>query len=114
MVEAFKMDKVYRESDEYKLWVDLIKKDAPHLPLPIIENCIIAHKLQPDAYKKDKQANTIMKEPFKMPENKGEVVVTDAVKITDLTDDIVKQREAFWEKHSPKEDSGVTIEEVEV
>jgi hypothetical protein len=110
---AFKMDTEYRNSDEYKTWVECIKKDAPHLPLPIIEKCIIAHKMAPDAYKKDRDAKRIMKEPIKMPENKGEIVVDDAVKVTELTDDIIKQREDFWEKHTPKEASSITIEEVE-
>ena len=111
---VFNMDTEYRNSDEYKEWVEMIRKEAPHLPLPVIEKCIICHKMSPDAYKKDKQAKQIMKEPIKMPVNKGEIVVDDAVKVGDLTDDIISQRQAFWDKHTPKEEtSDCTIEEIE-
>jgi hypothetical protein len=119
MAEAFKMNQEYRGSDEYKEWVRLIQRDAPHLPIGMIEYAIIAHKTQPDAYKKDKQAKKLMSEPIKQPKNAGEIVVNDAIAIGDATDDILKQREAFFKEHNITEEAEFipkslpAIEEVE-
>lgn len=112
MAEQFKMDQAYRDTDEYKGFVEAIKKEAPHLPLALIETAIIAHKTMPNFYKTDKQHKQVLSSPFKPPKNKGEIVV-NAISVSDLTEDIVKQREEFWAKHMPKIEDTTTIEEIE-
>ena len=112
MAEQFKMDTSYRQTEEYKLFMASIKKDVPWIPQALAEACIIAHKTDPTAYKKDKHAKSVFQKPIEPPKNKGEIVVDKAVQVGDVTDDIVKQRDEFWEKHTPKEET-TTIEEVE-
>jgi hypothetical protein len=119
MAETFKMDMAYRNSQEYKEWVKEIKKEAPYLPIGLIEYAIIAHKTNPNYYKQDKNHKKILAEPIKPPKNAGEVVIKDAIHIGDLTEDIIKQREEFFEKHYISEQaefipkSTQAIEEVE-
>lgn len=113
MTETFKMDNAYRQTDEYKAFMEIIKKDAPWMPDGLAEYCIIAHKSDPQAYKKAKNAKKILSEPIKQPVHKGEVVIHDAIQVGELTPEIEKQREEFWEKYAPKEESLATIQEVE-
>jgi len=108
---TFKMDNEYRQSDEYKQFMEAIKKENPFIPQALAEYCIIAHKTQPDAYKKDKQAKEIMKQPIKPPKNAGEIVLSDAIQVGNMTPEIEKQRDEFWAKHIPKNDTP-QIEEV--
>lgn len=107
----FKMDSTYRGSEEYKTFVEAIRKENPYMPLPLIETAIIAHKQDPQAYKKDKDYKKVMATEIKPPENKGEVVIKDAIKIGDLTEDIIKQREEWVKKYQPE--PSATVEEVE-
>jgi hypothetical protein len=114
---SFKMDNAYRQTDEYKGFFEAIQKEAPWMPLPLIEGCIIAHKMDPQAYKKDKEAKKIMSKEIRPPQNKGEII-QDNVQIGEVTDDILKQRQEFFEKHGISEEaefipkSTATIEEV--
>lgn len=112
MAEQFKMDNAYRDSEEYKEFINYIKKDAPWLPQALAEYCIIAHKQDAQAYKKDKQSKKVLSTPLKPPKNAGEVCVGDAIKVGELTNDIIKQREEFEAKYMPKEEL-TTIQEVE-
>lgn len=112
---AFKMDNNYRSTDEYKLLMKQIREMAPWLPDYLCEVIIIADKTNPDAFKKDKEGKKILKMDLKPPKYKGEVTL-DNVLIGELTPEIEKQREEFWEKHTPKQEQSAlpTIEEVEV
>lgn len=119
MVEqGFKMDKTYRGSQEYKDYMAMILKDAPWLPTGLAEYCIIAHKQDPQAYKKDKHSKKILAEPLTPPTNAGEIVVDNHVHVGELTDDILEQRREFFEKHGLSEEvefiPKTTIEEVQV
>lgn len=115
----FKFDQAYRETEEYKEFMEVIRKDNPWMPQALAEACIIAHKNDPQAYKKDPCHKKVLSQTIKPPENKGEVVV-NTVQVQDLTDDILKQRQDFFEKHGIKEEAEFipkptsTIEEVEV
>ena len=101
--EVFKMNQEYRQSEEYKTLIKNIKTDCPWLPQSLCEYAIISHKTNPQAYKKDKNAKNIMKEPAKQPTNDGEIVVKDAIEIGELTNDIIEQRNEFFQKHMIKE-----------
>lgn len=115
---VFKFDSAYRETEEYKEFMDAIKKENPWMPQALAEACIIAHKNDPSAYKKDKDHKKVLSQTVKPPENKGEIVVNN-VQVQDLTHDILKQRADFYEKHGITEDAELipkplaTIEEVE-
>jgi hypothetical protein len=115
---SFNMDNAYRQTDEYKGFIEAIKKDAPWMPLPLMEGCIIAHKTDPQAYKKDKEAKKVMSKDIRPPQNKGEVVQKGKIQIGEVTDDILKQRQEFFEKHGISEEAEyipkgtATIEEV--
>lgn len=111
MSEVFKMDNAYRQTDEYKELVAMVQKDAPWMPLGLIEYAIIAHKTNPQYYKTDKNSKKILSTPLKQPIQMPGVVVHDAVKVGELTPEIEKQREEFWKKHTPQDLP--TIEEVE-
>lgn len=108
---AFKFDNEYRQTDEYKEFMEAIKKEAPWMPQGLAEACIIAHKTDPQAYKKDKNHKKVFSKPVEPPKYKGEVTL-DNVQVGELTPEIEKQREEFWKKHTPKEEM-TTIEEVE-
>lgn len=103
MAEAFSMTDDYRKSDEYKELLKEIQREAPHLPLYLCEMAIVFHKNNPNYYKTDKHHKKVLSEPIKPPKNSGEVVIADAIKVSDLTDDIVKQRQEFFEKHNISE-----------
>lgn len=107
----FKMNDEYRKSDEYAELMKHIKSDAPWMPQYVAEMCIIMHKTNPQAYKQDKRAKDVFKQPLKPPKNAGEVLVDGKIGITDLTEDIIKQREEFEEKYM-KVPELTTIEEV--
>lgn len=109
---TFQFDTAFRQTEEYKQLMEFIKKDVPWMPQALAEACIIAHKCTPQAYKADKNHKKVLAEPIKPPKNVGEIVINDAVKIGGLTDDIIKQRNAFWEKHIQQNEM-TTIEEVE-
>jgi hypothetical protein len=110
MAETFQMNEDYRKSDEYKTWVKEIQREAPHLPIPLIETAIIAHKTMPNFYKSDKNHKKVLSSTPQPPQNKGEIVV-DSVHISDLTQDIIKQRQEFDEKYLNQNQT--TIEEVQ-
>ena len=101
--DIFKMNQEYRQSDEYKLLLKNIRANCPWLPQSLCEYAIIAQKISPQAYKTDKNAKTIMKEPMKQPTNEGEILVKDAIEIGELNGDIIKQRCEFFQKHMIKE-----------
>jgi hypothetical protein len=110
LIMTFKFDSQYRQSQEYKDYIEAIKKDAPWMPLALAEACIIAHLNDPQAYKKDKQYKKVLSSTPQPPQNKGEIVV-DSVHISDLTQDIIKQRQEFDEKYLNQNQT--TIEEVQ-
>lgn len=107
---TFKFDSQYRQSQEYKDYMDAIKKDAPWMPQALAEACIIAHLNDQQAYKKDKQHKKVLSSTPQPPQNKGEIVV-DSVHIGELTEDILKQRKEFEEKYMKPNEA--TIEEVQ-
>lgn len=116
---TFRMNQEYRNTSEYKEWVKEIRRDAPHMPIGVIEYAIILHKTSPQAYKADKEAKKIMSEPIKQPKNTGEIIISDAITIGDMTDDILKQREAYFKEYNISETAEfipttlTAIEEVE-
>lgn len=119
MAETFSMTQAFRQTDEYKQLLKEIQKDCPHLPLYLCEMAITMHKNNPNFYKSDKHHKKVLNEPIKQPSNKGEKVVKDSIKVHDLTDDILEQRRAFYEKHGISEQSEFipkcisTVEEIE-
>lgn len=80
---TFKFDEDYRASDEYKGWVAAIKADYPNMPLYLIEQAIIAHKTDPQAYKKDKDAKKVFATAPKARVNEHPEIVKGAITIED-------------------------------
>ena len=42
----------YRKTDEYKSWMKAIQSEYPEMPTYIVEMAIVAHKMDPQFYKK--------------------------------------------------------------
>lgn len=77
----FQFTQEYRESDEYKQWVALIKKDYPNYPLYLIELAIMAHKNDPQAYKKDKDAKKYLNSTPQVKVGTKDTIVPDAIRV---------------------------------
>lgn len=88
----FEFNEAYRASDEYKMWVASIQKDYPDMSLYLIEQAIIAHKTDPQAYKKDKNAKKVFSDVPKPYINPKTEVVKGAITVEDapLEDDVSK------------------------
>jgi hypothetical protein len=80
---TFKFDEDYRATDEYKAWVAGIKADYPTMPLYLIEQAIIAHKTDPQAYKKDKKSKEVFMKAPKQRMNDKQEVINGAITIED-------------------------------
>lgn len=79
----FEFNEAYRATDEYKQWVAAIKADYPNLPLYLVEQAILAHKTDPQAYKKDKNAKQIFANAPKSRVNEKPQIVEGAITIED-------------------------------
>jgi hypothetical protein len=106
---SFSMTREYRESSEYKQLMIEIKKECPWINQAVAEYAIIAHKTNPQAYKLDKNAKEIFKKTLEPPKNLGEIAVDNHIKIIDLNDDIIKQRQEFFEKHGISEEAELIL-----
>lgn len=104
---TFKFDEDYRASDEYKAWVAGIKADFPTMPLYLIEQAILAHKTDPQAYKKDKNAREVFKTAPKQKFNQEPQTVQGAVTIEDAP---IEEPSVTIEVEEPTD--AVVIEEV--
>lgn len=107
------MNKEYRSSEEYKEFMTEIKKECPWINQALAEYAIIAHKTDPQAYKKDKNAKDVFKMQLEPPKNAGEIAVDDHVKVIDLNDDIINQRREFFEKHGISEEAELILKDNE-
>jgi len=119
MADVFSMTDAYRKTQEYKEFLQEIKKDCPHMPLYLCEKAIMYHKNFPNYYKTDKQSKSVLNGPMPQPKYAKEVVVKDAFTITDMNDHILKQREDFYAEHNISEHAEFipkvpSIEEVQV
>jgi hypothetical protein len=52
MAEFQGMTNEYRKTDEYKAWMKAIQNEYPEMPVYIGEMAIMAHKMDPQFYKK--------------------------------------------------------------
>jgi hypothetical protein len=105
---VFKFDEDYRASDEYKAWVNAIKADYPNLPLYLVEQAIIAHKTDPQAYKKDKDAKKVFATAPKARVNEHPEIVNGAITIEDAPAIV----EAIEDPPALEQQPSVLIEEV--
>jgi hypothetical protein len=80
---TFNFDEEYRQSQEYKEWVAGIRRDYPSMPLYLIEQAIMAHKSDPQAYKKQKDAKEVFTKAPKQKVNQETKVVEGAITIED-------------------------------
>lgn len=80
---TFSFNEEYRATDEYKGWVAAIRADYPNLPLYLVEQAILAHKTDPQAYKKDKQARQVFANAPKARVNEKPQIVEGAIAIED-------------------------------
>lgn len=104
---TFTFNEDYRASDEYKAWVAGIKADFPSMPLYLIEQAILAHKTDPQAYKKDKNAREVFNKAPKVRVNDTQQVLS-TVKVEDAP---IEEPSVTIEVEEPV--SAVVIEEVE-
>lgn len=105
---TFTFNEDYRASDEYKAWVAGIKADFPSMPLYLIEQAILAHKTDPQAYKKDKNSREVFNKAPKVRVNDTQQVLS-TVKVEDAP--IEEPSTVVVEVEEPS--ASVVIEEVE-
>jgi hypothetical protein len=107
---TFKFDEDYRASDEYKAWVAGVKADFPTMPLYLIEQAIMAHKTDPQAYKKDKNSREVFKQAPKVRVNDKQQVL-NSITVQDAPIEPIEEASVTIEVEEPSD--AVVIEEVE-
>jgi hypothetical protein len=76
-------NEAYRQSQEYMEWVAGIRKDYPSMPLYLIEQAIMMHKGDPQAYKKQKDAKEVFSKAPKSRMNDNPQTIEGAITICD-------------------------------
>lgn len=71
------LDEAFRQSTDYKEWMDAILKEHPRLPKYLAECAIMCHLADPQAYKKLKNAP-----PAPPPKPPTDTVIEGAVSIS--------------------------------
>ena len=73
----------YRQSQEYTDWVAGIRKDFPTMPLYLIEQAIMMHKMDPQGYKKQKDSREVFAKAPKQRRDEKPQTIEGAIKIED-------------------------------
>jgi hypothetical protein len=72
------LDEAFRQSTDYKEWMDSIMREHPRMPKYLAECAIMCHLADPQAYKKLKNAPI----PERKPLNPASTVIEGAVSIS--------------------------------